>query len=378
MKKKKRSYGQGRIWRRGRVWWISYCQNGVEQRESSKSGVHAVALDLLRRRLGEQQAGTLLAARARTLTVRDALTLLEADYEEKGRHSIPALKGHIAAWNTAMGDVEVANVDYPLLDEQARAWLRDHDATAATINRRMASLRRAVRLAVRRKLAARPVEVPHLDEAPPREGFLPPADFAALVAALPDDGLSLFVRFLYTTGMRVGEARQLEWRDVDGAVLRIRGETAKNKVSRTLPIRGAVETIVTEARTLRRLDCARIFHRDGLPIGDFRKAWRTAAKAASHPEVRPHDLRRSAVRNLIRSGVPERIAMGITGHKTRSVFDRYNIVSASDLGAALDTVGAYLDSAATSPTVKKTRAIKPDRVSESRPSYHRARRKIAV
>lgn len=377
MKRKKRSYGQGRIWRRGKVWWISYCQNGIEQRESSKSGVHAVALDLLRRRLGEQQAGTLLAARARTLTVRDALSILEADYKEKGRHSMPALKGHIAAWNLAMGDVEVANVDYPLLDEQARAWLRDRDATAATINRRMASLRRAVRLAVRRKLAARPVEVPHLDEAPPREGFLPPADFALLVAALPNDGLSLFVRFLYATGMRVGEARQLEWRDIDGSVLRIRGETAKNKANRTLPIRGAVATIIAGARSLRRLDCSRIFHRDGVPIGDFRKAWSTAAKAVGHPEVRPHDLRRSAVRNLIRSGVPERIAMGITGHKTRSVFDRYNIVSGSDLGAALDTVDAYLETAARTPPTTAT-GDNTERVSESTSRYRRTRRSIAV
>jgi hypothetical protein len=76
MKRKKRSYGRGRIWRRGTVWWISYYQNGIEQRESSKSTVYAAALDLLRKRQGEQEAGTLLAASARTLTVNQALALL--------------------------------------------------------------------------------------------------------------------------------------------------------------------------------------------------------------------------------------------------------------------------------------------------------------
>ena len=66
MKRKKRSYGRGRIWRRGTVWWISYCENGSEQRESSKSTAYSVALDLLNKRKGEQQAGTLLAASSRT------------------------------------------------------------------------------------------------------------------------------------------------------------------------------------------------------------------------------------------------------------------------------------------------------------------------
>jgi integrase len=87
--------------------------------------------------------------------------------------------------------------------------------------------------------------------------------------------------------------------------------------------------------------CPWVLHRAGRAIR-FRGAWATACKEAGLPGRIPHDFRRTAVRSLVRAGVPERVAMMMTGHKTRSVFERYNIVSEGDLRDA----AARLDRAA--------------------------------
>ena len=89
-------------------------------------------------------------------------------------------------------------------------------------------------------------------------------------------------------------------------------------------------------------DSPLVFHRDGIPVRRWRTAWRTACQAAGVPTRFLHDCRRTAARNLIRANVPERVAMLLTGHKSRAIFDRYNIIHEQELLDAGDQLVAYL------------------------------------
>jgi Phage integrase family len=93
-----------------------------------------------------------------------------------------------------------------------------------------------------------------------------------------------------------------------------------------------------------------VFHQDGIPVGDIRKAWAAACKAAGVPGLRFHDLRRSGIRNMTRSGVPPSIAMSISRHRTISTFLRYDIASQEDKREALRKVEASVAAEAGKPS----------------------------
>ncbi len=163
----------------------------------------------------------------------------------------------------------------------------------------------------------------------------------------------------------MSEMRALEWRDVDlvGKVVRLRPEISKNKDGRLLPLDGELLQTIERANERHQPECPYVVHVDGQPVGSFRKAWNTACCNAGLGKVEKngskkkyvgtivHDLRRTAVRNMVRAGIHERVAMSLTGHKTRSIFDRYNIVSEADLAQAAKKLQAHLDKQPKQPTV---------------------------
>jgi integrase len=229
-------------------------------------------------------------------------------------------------------------------------------AANATINRELEPLQRAFSLAIENGVLAFAPKFPSLSEDNARQIFFPRVDFLQVVANLrcrkkPDTDLQDFLQWFYYTGMRPKEIKSLSWavldrEDREKPTIRLEAKNAKNRSGRKLILEGELRIIIQRRLAARRLDCPLIFHRRGKPIGDYRKVWKNACQAVGLvggiKGYTPYDLRRTAVRNLIRAGVEESVAMKISGHRTRAVFDRYNITSDDDIQEAMTRVMEYV------------------------------------
>lgn len=125
----------------------------------------------------------------------------------------------------------------------------------------------------------------------------------------------------------------------------------KNKEARSIYLDDELLKLLQGQKIRRVKDSPYVFHRNGEATGDFRGAWKKACKEAGLSSKLSHDFRRTPLRNLVRSGVLETIAMMITGHKSRSVFDRYNTVSSRDLKMAAERQSEYLSRGTVTETV---------------------------
>jgi integrase len=228
----------------------------------------------------------------------------------------------------------------------------------ATINNDLALLRRALNLG--RQCTPPKVHqvpyIPKLETNNVRKGFFEHDEFLAMRAALPEHYRPILT-FAYHTGCRKGEILSLRWSQVDlqERVVRLEPGTTKNDEARIIPMAPDVYTMLvmqSERRAVECPECPWVFFRGkGEQIRKIQNAWLAACETAGlwDPKAKKptklfHDLRRTGVRNLVRAGAPEVVAQRISGHKTRAVFDRYNIVNETDLKDATRRLGEYLAS----------------------------------
>jgi integrase len=273
-----------------------------------------------------------------------------SDYKVRRVKSLGSALSHIKPLREHFGDWRAMDINFRAIEAYITKRQDDKKANA-TINRELELLRRALRLAHDHELLPAIPKVKSLTENNTRQGFFERADLEAVVAALPEY-LRDFTRFAYLTGWRKGEIVSLRWSDVDrdAGAIRLRPEAAKTGRGRTVMLEGDLRELIDrrwESRLFEKDGNVRVtavvFHREGKPVGDFKKSWATACRAAGVPDKLFHDLRRTAARNMVRAGVPERVAMAVTGHVTRSMFDRYNIVSEDDLRMAAQKTTMYVD-----------------------------------
>jgi integrase len=382
-KLKNSNRGNGRIFKRkeSALYWCAYYLRGEEFRESTGTADLDQARKFLKRRIkeiGADQIGasTFVGPQQERMKVSNLLDALEDDYKLRGKDS-PQFKAHMKQIRRQFDSWRVVEVTAEAIDKYI-ALMLEQGSAAATINRSTQLLAQAFNLAIERRHLSIAPKIRRLSEkGNARRGFFANAEFRMLLQRLPKH-LRDFCEFGYLTGWRKGEIASLRWEDVDGDLVLLRGENAKNGHPRSVTLSGNLADLIERRKCERKYEerghwylSEYVFHINGRPIGEFRKSWATACIAvglgvyqcsacnkASGSTVCPdcrcrcrysgrlfHDFRRSAVRNMVRAGVPERVAMAISGHKTRSVFDRYNIVNEEDLRDAIVRTQTYLNEA---------------------------------
>jgi len=333
------------------VYWLDYSIRGERHRESSGTTVMKEALDLLRERIGGRKAGT-LTGRPDRVTFADLRQLVERQYTLDGNRSLARVKlalQHVEDF--VGGTVRALDLDPQRLDAYAEHRL-SQGAARSTVNQELAAVRRGFRLAVRKRLLATRPEIVLPKCRNVREGFFSEGDFAALLVELPD-ALRPVIRFARATGWRTRSEiltltwGQVEWDDqadegtpvpVAGpkACIRLAAADTKGGDARVFPFAqaGEVREVLEERWAAR--DGVFVFHRHGKRIASFRRAWEGACDRAGLEGRLVHDLRRTAARDFRQHGVSEGEIMKLCGWKTRSMFDRYNIIDEADLGRAVE------------------------------------------
>jgi integrase len=336
-----RARGLGCIYLRGKTYWIDYSVRGKRHPESSGSSNRADAVRLLKQRIKEAGSGKPFGVSVEKTTLGDLIDMIQNDYKANGKQlrAIKAPTAHVLAYfgkDRLAIDVTTDAITKYITTRQ------ESGAKNSTINRSLAALKHSFKLAeVAEKVAKRP-HIKLLEEDNARQGFVCNAEFERLRDALPAD-LRDPVAFLYHSGWRVAEMKSLQWRDIKEGAIRLRRENSKNKKGRILPLRRELAAIIERAAERRLSESPFVFHRDGgQTVGAFRKSWATACRKAGLGAIIVHDLRRSAIKNMVDARVPETTAMMISGHRTRSTFTRYAITTEEGIARALEDVADHL------------------------------------
>ncbi len=327
------------------MWWIKYHRNGRSFRESTRTTDKRRATRILAQRLAEISTGSFVGPAHERITVAELAEELFRDYRVNGRKTLDDVqtrwKLHLEPFFGSRRVLEVTSDLIARYVDQRQG----EDAQNATVNREMAALKRMFRIGMYStppKVLRLP-KFPKLAEDNVRKGFLEDAQYEKLIAYCPDLWFRALVEMGRTYGWRISELINLKVRQIDvpARTIRLEPGTTKNKDGREVTMTAAVRGLLVQCVAGKSGDEPVFTRTDGSDVRVFRKVWVKATEAAGVPGLLFHDLRRTAARNLRRAGIAEGVIMKIGGWRTRSVFERYAIVSQSDISDALEKLQDY-------------------------------------
>ena len=334
-KKPRGKRGQGCVYRPNgsRNFWYKFSANGRVIQKSADTESRREALDALKAELLKHASGE--AVTDDKITVNQLYDMLLADYRINGKTLSWAEQTGNKHLKPFFGGMLAKNVGTDTLSRYIESR-RGKNAANGTINRELSLLQRAFMLGYESqpRKVARPLRFHRLAESKPRSGFIEQKQYDTLAS-----NCSGFMRAMlclgYSFGFRKAELLTLKVSDADLIAGIIRLRDSKNGEPRKVALTQEARKLLAGCIAGKEPEEA-VFTRTELsgkrvPVADFRGTWEKITAAAGCPGLLFHDLRRSAVRNMVRAGIPETVCMKVSGHKTRNVFDRYNITSERDL-----------------------------------------------
>lgn len=338
-------------------WWIRYSVDGRLHYVSAESHRRTDATRLLKEREDDATNGHLTSPDVGALRFEDAADDLFNDYRTNKKRSLRTLTIRVTKHLTPFFGGRLMAAINTVLVRQYVVRRQAEGASNATINRDLITLKRMFSLAVQAgTLLTRPY-IPLLHEQNVRTGFFEREQMQRIAVELPSYMRGI-AEFAFVTGWRTpSEILPLEWRQIDWAAGEVRLDpgSTKNGDGRVFPFTRELRRVLEAQQTIahdlerargivaRHVFCYTIGKKAGRHVTEsaFIHQWWKARLTAGCPGRIPHDFRRTAVRNLVRAGVPERVAMQLTGHKTRAIFERYNITSPNDLREAAQRLDAF-------------------------------------
>lgn len=334
----------GMLYRRGTIFWVKYYLNGRPIRESTGTKKETEAKRILKEREGRVAMGQPILPRADRIRYEEIAADLRDHYQTTGERDLGEADVRLTWLNKFFRGQRVVSIQGTVAIQYIK-WRQQMGVANSTINRELSVLIKMLRFAVEHGKLLRIPVIHRLKEPPPRQGFFERDQFQEVCRRLAEPYKAV-VSLAYTYGWRIpSEVLILKKRQVDLNVgtIRLDAGTTKNDEGRLVYLTPELKALL--AAQLERVEKLEMEMKAIIPyvfphltgryqgkrICDFRKAWKTACRKAGCPGMLRHDFRRTAVRNMVNLGTPERVAMTCTGHKTRSVFDRYHIVSPGDL-----------------------------------------------